>query len=149
MGLPETVKIEKVSLTCDGNVVTAKADWGIGPKEVAVLLAVRFIVDTLPDNAVWFWALNRKSQGQPSEITMAETAGLTDIIAGGGGSTLTKVGQFCAAEDFTFPYPVILLRPSQIMVEGTTGITCGAYLYYLVERVSDEDLAKLMVKDHG
>ena len=51
----------------------------------------------------------------------------------------------------TFPSPLVLIRPPRLYVRTTTmtGANLEMRLYYILRKVSDIDLAKLMVKDHA
>lgn len=156
--LPETVKVEKVGgISVGSDVESARIEWGMGKNDVVVLLAIRFIMDEVLSSTSMrmIWSLFRKSDADPpASILMADTFGNSDIVAGGGIAYPLLTGVAATlntmSEDFLFPYPMMLIRPSQFLVQGNVAsINWGAYLYYLIERVTDETLAKLMVKDHA
>lgn len=156
MQLPETIRVEKVGGASIIGITSLPIQWGMGKKEVAILLGVRFVIDELGgaiNDAYLRWALDRKSEGAPGSLLLEDTQDLTHIICGGGavGVVVVEGATFgFMTEDFIFPYPVVLIRPSQIHLESAyNGIKCGAYLYYVTQTVSDEQLAKLMVKDHA
>lgn len=149
--LPESVKIEKIGdVQAGASIMQSRIDWGLGRHHVAILLAIRVVLDAYavaPDS--WTWALYRKSEGAPADLTMPTLANLTDIIVSGGCNKLSDTGWTSKVEDFVFPYPIVLIRPSQFLFLGSVGLSYGAYMYYITQTVQDEVLAKLMVKDHG
>lgn len=156
MDLPASVKVEKVGFAAKG-LESAPIEWAMGKNEVAILLAVRFVADFMKDAADDVnirWVLDRKSDFVPDNLLLANTYMNTHFVAGGGmvAVLVTEGGLFNrTSEDFVFPYPLIMVRPSQFHVEvsGEVTVYCGAYLYYLTQRVSDEQLAGLLVKNHA
>jgi len=55
------------------------------------------------------------------------------------------------ARDITFPWPIVLIRPPRAII-GTglfTAMRVTMRLYYTLREVREEDLARLMVKDHA
>lgn len=67
-----------------------------------------------------------------------------DGVGGSGGNL---------SESFMFPYPIVLVRPPQLVMEvfNNTGDDVDILLqaYYLIEKVSKAELQEIMVKDHA
>ena len=156
--LPEIVRVARVGVTTINGMVAAPVKLAVGKDEVAVLLAVRFKIDDMSggvNDATLRWCIYRKSEGDPPEgsLITQDIQDNDDIIAGGGfyAVLVTSGAVFgTLTEDFVFPYPVVLVRPCQVLFETSyVGIQCGMYLYYLRQKIGDDDLTKLLVKDHA
>lgn len=163
IALPETVKFAKIGYVCtaDANTVDGR-DFKLmlGPKEIALLLSIRVFIDFAPiTDGEAVWALYRKSL--PAALTQDDMgatphfwAEKDDICAygcvrykgePGGGNAGNQM------DDYVFPHPLVVIRNPALWIINRQGSSFPhfAMLYYLTRTVTDEDLAKLMVKDHA
>jgi len=154
MPLPESVKVALATFVPDATVTGDTFDMNLGINEVAVMLSLYYWWKGVPAAGGNFcrMAIWRKSDEK------YDPAGLvfnrhTDIIW-----DLMEIYNFvtesvwCGGKGHViFPWPVILIRPPRLLAQValmTTPIV-SARIYYLIQKVSDEELAKLMVKDHA
>lgn len=154
--MPESVKVLTLAgRTENTQVGSTRIDWALGRNEIAIMLGIRVVFqnDIGLDNDL-NWAIFRKSEAEPPPtlILYAQQA-LSDFVAGGRIATDISgpgLNALNCSDDFLFPYPLVLIRPSQFLTESKSSLVeWVAYLYYLTQEVTDEQLAKLMVKDHA
>ena len=162
IALPESVKFAKVSF---GTTIGVNSVGGhdlklmLGPKEIALLLSFRLVCPSgLNNNFQFTWVLYRKSLPAPLTLVDIGTIGFArkdDIFAVGVLQMRTEAGSGYVGgptDDFTFPYPLVVVRNPALWIrniDGGADEPIMAILYYLVQKVTDEELAKLMVKDHA
>lgn len=155
----ESVKVALVSESfAAGNTVYAhKLPVALGDLEVVVLLGIRVVGHMgLNDSALWTWAVWRKSDRDWPHASLAGNylEQEADIVAHGtlahefltSGRTLGPV-----VDDFVFPYPLVLIRPPQWLAYSVSysGVILSAAFYYVTQKVSRDEMTRLMVKDHA
>lgn len=162
LSLPATVKVAGVSLyvPAAATVYGVKLPVHMGKNEILVVLAARFVFEptTSEHDMMILWGMWRKSEATWPHTTLSilNLAEEADIVASGGmvqassvGATGISIGTI--TEDFVFPYPLVLIRAPQILFESpdNSEFPVGLWVYYLTQRVTDDELAALMVKDHA
>lgn len=155
--LPETVKVAHWYLAVSTGVVVSRAQiqgMGIGKNEVAILLGLKWIIDSDLSgvNFVLRMALWRKSDvaWQYGNLQQLNIQYEKDIVWSMKTTRLDLNSMGKEEDTFIFPYPVVLIRKPQIIGHASlAAVTTGGFLYYVTEQVTDEQLAKLMVKDHA
>ena len=149
--LPETVKIAWAELSLDTSISGSPFPLHLGVNEVAILLSFYYhwrggsgVGDNLASVGIW-----RKTDTDPTGIFIAHT----DMIW-----TLSEGNRFIAEsvwqsgkEHVILPWPLVLIRAPRLvgLREIFTSVTVDMRLFYIIQKVSDEELAKLMVKDHA
>jgi len=164
-GVLESVKVARYGVTvnqADTDVYTEHLPVNPGPDEVIVLLGHRVVL--LPAAVTGFllgsYLIWRKTDIEWPEaaISMAGAALSDDVISGGSmcvsghDGVNTNFGTWWFNDDVIYPYPVVLTRPPQVVYQAYVneiGFDFGVLMYYLTERVSREELTRLMVKDHA
>lgn len=159
MDLPETVKwTEEHGFfgVGAGAIAGYPFDIKIGPKEVMILMGLHYwwygtlqIGDNVAHLGLW-----RKTDSDPSATVWSSGAfqdmmwhRVTCISEGAAGESVVSGD----AAEITFPYPIVLIRSPRALIEVQTviNVAWSMRLYYLLREVSNEELAKLMVKDHA
>ena len=154
IALPESVKTGKVTIYSSGAGSSDHKKLPIlpGEDEVAILLGCQF---TVVGSAASFFFRNgifKKSEEVPDLTGFAKYDPNEHWIYLQPDIQIPSVaGSRAVVWTFFFPYPVVLIRPPQfsgyaVDDTGSWRMTCLAY--YLLQNVTDEQLAKLMVKDH-
>lgn len=151
-------EVERVGgVTTGVTVERRRVNWALGENEVAELYAVRFIIqESLSSSAFnWRWMLWKKSDiaHESATLWLDELADDDDIVAGGGGgySVITQGMTYAnKVEDLYLKYPLIFVRPSQILIlTSVSGVEWGAFLYYRRVKTSRDELSRLLVKNHS
>lgn len=160
----ETVKVALAGGVTISSAKQVKIPIALGDLEVALLHKIRVVCDQSQSASAWVmnWALWRKSDADYTagkEIRVINVAEHGDFIAAGSimnqynlqGAAGLAQGRYNLSDDFTFPKPMVVIRPPQILVKtaGTSGFIFGVLLYYTTLEVSKDELARLMVKDHA
>ena len=151
LALPESVKIARVELALELALGGLPFPVNLGQDEVMVLLSLyyTFEVTATAGYDIVRFGLWRKSDVNP----VAMRTDHTDMIWETSDVRLfiTESLSFSGREHVIFPWPLILIRSPRLV--GLRAQTAGAHvdmrLYYLIQKVSDEKLAELMVKDHA
>jgi len=152
---PETVRVAKAFVAVKGittlNYATIK--MGLGEDEVALLLASKWIMQNNLASGLWAYLWKRSFPNIDDRIPArwAEDTNIIDIDQTTL-STLTEVGSY---EDkktryIQYPYPFVLIRDPQLVGYSDTDdqTLVSILLYYVIVKVTDKELAELMVKDH-
>jgi len=153
--MPESVKSMWVGIPlANPGTSDRRFDIKLGCKEVIVALAIDYswIGSPTIGTDVVAAALWRKSDTIPAG-TIWDNADSPDMVWNRT-EALNVVAESIRAgfaDHIAFPRPIALIRPPRLWVETqvVTGVTYEARLYYLIREINDEDLAKLMVKDHA
>lgn len=155
IALPETVKRAQITIFSSGAGSQDQKKLPIKPgdKEVAILLGCQFTL--VGSNISFFY---RTGIYKKSDVTPAMSGGYTDfdsnehwIYVQPDVQVPSVAGSRAIRWQFFFPYPIVLLRPPQwcgYAIDDTGGWRATCLAYYLLQKVTDEQLAKLMVKDH-
>ncbi|MBA7687601.1 hypothetical protein ES703_96065 [subsurface metagenome] len=148
--LPESVKMVRAQLSLDTSMGGVKFPIHLGDDEVAVLLSL-----------YWYWSMAatagynivqlglwRKTDTDPAAMESEHTDMIWEGVSAL--SYVTESLQLSGSEHIILPWPLILVRAPRL-VGLRIGAIAAVYmrLYYLIQKVSDEELAKLMVKDHA
>lgn len=156
--LPEQVLTAK----CGSGLLGAFAEKALlvpidlGELEIALLLAydLQFIMPPNIGNARASAYLTRETMPLDTDTgdVIARWATLKSVIIAQG--VVTNDAGNAGALDRCFyrvlPYPVILIRPPTIVVEGNNAaIALNVILWYVRQEVTRDQLAHLMVKDHA
>ncbi len=153
--MPESVKTARVGINGPVNVLSGfKFEVNIAPDEVMILLAIDYwynYVSAVGANEIQH-ALWRKSETDAPN-TIFDAGGSPDMLF----SRIDKVIQIAESlktadkEFISLPWPLILIRPPRLMCRtvAVTAFTLEWRLWYLLRKVNDVDLARLMVKDHA
>lgn len=130
-------------------------DVKLGDNEVMILKAMHYWWYGLlqPGINVGHFGLWRKTDSDPPANVWVSGA-KTDMVWHGLAGVLYAVGQSIRAtegETITFPDPLVLIRPPRLVMimELVQAVNWSMRIYYVLRKVSDEQLAKLMVKDHA
>ncbi|MBA7682112.1 hypothetical protein ES703_90458 [subsurface metagenome] len=151
ISLPESVKIARVELPLDLALSGSPFPVNMGHDEIMVLLSLYCtweMTATAGYDIVRF-GLWRKSDTDP----VAMRTDHTDMIWETSDVRLfvTESMAFSSREHIVFPHPLVLIRPPRLV--GLRVQTAGAHvdmrLYHIIRKVSSDELAKLMVKDHA
>ena len=150
VALPESVKIARAQLNLDTSLEGAKFPVYLGDDEVAVLLSIYYywsMAATAGFNVAQF-GLWRKTDTDPAAMESDHTDMIWEGVSAL--SYVTESLQLSGSEHIILPWPLILVRAPRL-VGLRIGAIAAVYmrLYYLIQKVSDEELAKLMVKDHA
>ncbi|MBA7678312.1 hypothetical protein ES703_86585 [subsurface metagenome] len=152
MALPESVKTSRVSIAADTSMGGVPFPMHLGDNEVAVLLSIWYFwygAPTAASNIVYF-GLWRKTDSDPSAMGTAHTDmlwRLSEHVLSAVGGTVRTSGK----GHVILPWPLILIRPPRLvgLRAAFASATVDMQLFYTIQKVSDEELAKLMVKDHA
>lgn len=149
--MPESVKMASARLSLDTGVTGVVFPLRLGMNEVAVLLSLYYAGYMLPTAGynVLMFGLWRKSDTDPPAMESDHTDMLWETVDSR--QYTTESLSFTVREHVIFPQPLALLRAPRLV--GTRLNTTAAYinmrLFYFNRTVSDEELARLMVKDHA
>lgn len=126
-----------------------------GEDEVALALAVEWhhhyagAAGNISWSYLWKKSHPEEFKGNSSVVNLPGNE--SDIIDTELASFTTSPSQMVKTEYRVFPYPVVLLRPLQLVsqsyVDGITHVYVS--VWYVLEKITAEALARLMVKDHG
>ena len=154
--MPESVKSVRVgvALPAAATPKSAKFEIKIGDDEVMILQAMEYSwYGTLQvgQNLVVAGLWRKSDEHPPGQI--AENAGSPDMIWNRN-EAISFVAESADAGRsgfVTFPRPLVLIRPPRLLLLTltVTAVQYEARLYYALRRVSSDDLARLMVKDHA
>lgn len=167
INIPDSVKVlvaGKEPLST--NVDTIPLKFNVGRDEIIVLLQVNVIgnVPSLHTPIHHRWAIWKKSDEEwpQDNLNITDLAKESDIIAGGEYQKtyqalgeqdgVSAAGPGVVGDKVLFPYPVIMIRNPQFLFEPVGSYQThhiGVICYYLIEKVTNETLARLMVKDHA
>ncbi|MBA7681229.1 hypothetical protein ES703_89566 [subsurface metagenome] len=152
--LPASVKVAKSSINCTNAIVYDEIPIYPGEKEVALLLATNWLlvspVANRLEGLIWKKAHPAVKANIFTQYVQEEDVidyEQTFIIS----TTAEGIWQGSIGRYKAYPQPLVLIRPPQlvtiglVMTSGIVVVTC----YYVFQRVTDEQLAKLMVKDHA
>ena len=153
--LPETVKVAKVYLAPSTTVLTyAKIPIEIGEDEVALLMAVKWISQNNVANVLtsWIWKRSYPNVDPRIPARFDEDSNVIDyeqyyrVID-------TNVGAYEGSRTryYVLPYPMVLIRSPQLVTQATvSGVSMvNLICWYVNQKVTDAQLAELMVKDHA
>ena len=166
IALPEQVRIAKnrVVIAAASTLQYEEIPMEMGEDEVALLLAYQMIFEDITPlegahyrTEAYIW---RKSQPKTyptirshwAEDSDTITFDVHDFIYQGYG---VPHPVFSKSWYKVLPYPVVLIRPPSLISYATgdpeppTGMRVYSLCWYVLQKVTDEQLAKLMVKDHG
>jgi len=149
--LPESVKIARARLSLDVSLAGVPFPLNLGTNEVAILLSFYyhwFGVATAAANTIYM-GIWKKTDTNPPVISTSHTDMIWNLI-----ETLTFVTESLkqsGKEHVILPQPLVLVRAPRLVGfhASFTSATLEMRLFYRIQRVSDEELAKLMVKDHA
>lgn len=153
--LPETIKsIIAVYSAIEAVKVGKRFELALGPNEVMVVLAIdyNFHGTVAAGNNVIRWGLWRKTDALPAGSIHA-LAGSQDMIFSRISSAEFVTESLASSGDgfITLPWPLVLIRPPQLLYRTSDYATMSLMvrLWYVLHEVSNDELAKLMVKDHA
>jgi len=149
--LPETVKIARADLAGVTALVGTPFPMNLGVNEVAILLSFYWSAIGTPvaGTNLGYIGLWRKTDADPAAIMVVHTDMIWSLRV-----QILHVAETVRSswhEHVILPWPLILIRaPRLIGLSDTfTAVTIQMRLFYTIQKVSDEELAKLMVKDHA
>lgn len=151
IALPESVKIARAGLPLALTLEGLPFPVNLGQNEVMVLLSLyyTFEITVTVGFCTTRFGLWRKTDTNPAAMQTDHT----DMIweTGDARVYVNESTESSDREHVIFPWPLILIRPPRLV-----GLRIQAdashvdmRLYYLIQKVSDEKLAELMVKDHA
>lgn len=152
--MPESVKVARVGFTPGGTLGGETFPMIMGDDEVVVLMSLDYwwrgtlaAGENRVEMGLW-----RKSDeaNDPPLVPFIEH---TDMIWGTVVSIdfTTESHANSGKDHIVFPWPMVLIRPPRFLarVLVLTGSLIEARLYYHTRKVTDIELARLMVKDHA
>lgn len=150
----DRLRVAKASIDCTNALVYSQIPILPGEDEVALLLATNWLLVNTVANRIeaLIW---RKAHPATKGNIFAQFVIEEDVIDYEQNfmvsTTAAGEWQGTVARYKVYPQPLVLIRPPQLVTVGLVGtsglvvVTC----YYTLQRVTDEQLAKLMVKDHA
>jgi hypothetical protein len=160
ISVPQQVSVARVEvLAAASNTLEGyEIPMGLGEKQVAIVLASKLCIragDGTDSNRIW---LIRKSEENISTVatwpneagTWQQDPSVFDHLKAFR-TALTSVGinDKIDREYKVYPYPVVLIRNPTMVIYGAQGRAFTAILWYMLEDVTNAELAQLMVKDHA
>lgn len=149
IALPETVKVAKCSVvnTGVGTIHYTEIPIKPGEDEVALLLASKWLSYNVAANYNHGLIWKKSAPKTDAGIFASQSEDIIDRMLH---ANLAVPDQISQIEYTVYPYPVVLLRAPQLVSYGTTDGNGVFYLFcwYVIQKVTDKALAKLMVKDH-
>lgn len=159
MALPETIKVAKcgypAGVPAGPGLTYIPVPVQMGPQEVALLHALQWIIATAAPNAdslqSVLWRKSLPAQKANLLTTWREDTDVIDYYATenywgsdvGYGDPYKQIYK-------VLPRPLLLIRPPQLVaVSATANTSVNLWLWYTVITVTDEELARLMIKDHA
>ena len=151
--LPESVKVARAGMSVALTLEGTPFPMHLGDNEVAILLSLYYW---------WYGALGagsnnagmglwRKTDSDPpgGDLLTDHTDMLWNIIESVEFVTESVVAS--GKDHIIFPWPLVLIRPPRLMtwMQVFASLRVEVRLFYLIQEISDEELAKLMVKDHA
>lgn len=160
LSLPQQVIIARRAIAIVGasTLEAYEIPLGLGEDEVAIVLAAKLAHRGASTAHVQQWLSRRSTKKIPTDLTWANEAGswqddgsVFDWFASFKTEhTAVGVENRSCEEYKVYPYPIVLIRdPSMLVFSNMATVLCTVILYYLIEKVTNEQLAKLMVKDHA
>lgn len=160
--LPQQMKICSVCVELDtmANTKSEKFPITIAEDEVMLLYASKFIPHRAISPMGGFRVgscLYRKTENVPVAVDFLNHEGewkddkaVIDawFVLGSNLSTAESVSPLNTQYQ-VYPEPIALIRIPTFLYIGTTGTTASLSLWYRTVKVSDKDLAELMMKDHA
>ena len=151
MGLPETVKISRQELVSVTTKVGTPFPMNLGPNEVIVLLSFYWnIIGSMNAGVnIGYMGLWRKTDSNPPAMVTGHTDMIWSIRVQNYFTTESVISSW--NEHVILPWPLVLIRPPRLIGLATvmTGVSMEMRLFHIIQEVTDEELAKLMVKDHA
>ncbi len=153
--MPESVKSVRVGTNAVQAVMKGfKFEVLIAPDEVMILLAIDYwyhqanaVGVNIVEIGLW-----RKSDTD-CHNTIFDGCSSPDMVFSRMTSDLAVAESIKMGDSafITLPWPLVLIRPPRLMLKTTniTALLLDFRLWYLLRKVNDVDLAKLMVKDHA
>lgn len=147
----ESLKTVLNFIVPSGAVKGVKFDINLGNNEVIILEALYYSHNMVPAvgmNATSL-GLYRKSEKLPVTIFSNNDSDLIwsnkDV-----GKFVVETMKVSWSEMIYFPLGFTLIRPPQLLGQFTGGASDGIMmrLYYRIKKISDAEMAKLMLKDH-
>lgn len=149
--LPETVKIARVGLSATTNFEGDRAPINLGRDEVVLLMSLYYWWSAFlsaGENIINIGLWKRTDTDPPAVLTDH-----TDLIW----STrhvkkfVTESVSASGNELIHFPKPLILIRPPRVIASRAiaTSATVDVRLFYQILKVSKDQMAMLMMKDHA
>lgn len=166
MGLPDTVKIAKAYKKLAATTEYEDFEIELGMNEVAVILASQFNVHQATGNNAevdaWIWQRTFPSE-VPTDWSDADVPGwiedsrVIDYFKWGrhytiAGATYGFESNIANNYYKVYPYPQVCVRSPQLVTlcnNASALVKLSCMIWYLIEKVSDKELAKLMVKNHA
>lgn len=155
--LPETLKVAKCGYPTgvpSANPVYIPVPIQIGPMEVALLHASQWIIATVAPNSdslqSVLWRKSAPATKATILTTWREDTDVIDYYAISNEWT-TAVGYSDSYKQMykNFPHPLVIIRPPQLVAQSVAAQTSvNLWLWYTTRRVSEAQMAELMVKDH-
>lgn len=147
--LPESVKVAKVKRPITSASTLYYDEIPIKPNldEIALLLGIKWIVYNSGANTV-YCLLWKKSAPKTDSLILTSNFYSEDVIDY---HLIAVAGVNSDVKQYALPYPLVLLRCPQLVTYASVGSTTGTVTvvcWYVTQKVSKEELARLMVKDH-
>lgn len=126
-----------------------------GDDEVALVLAVEWHhhYAGAAGNLTWsyLWKKSYPAEFKGNSTIVNLPGNESDIIDTELASFAVSPSQMIKTEYRVFPYPVVVLRPLQLVSQSYVDAITHVYVsvWYVFQKVTEESLARLMVKDHG
>lgn len=161
ISIPEQVKIARleVKLTKSNSLEAHEIPIGIGKGEIAIVLASYFEVrqSASSSSGAKCWLYKKSEEHVPTVSGWDDEGGgwqrdeaVFDTF-NGQQIVLSSVGVFDKIERLykVYPYPLALIRDPSLLANGTQTLPVTVLLWYMLQKVTDAELAQLMVKDHA
>ena len=151
--LPESVK------TCRTGIETTTSKTGspfpmtLGTDEIAILLSFYYWwrgVVAAGNNVINIGLWRKTDTDSPSAgLTIDHTDMVWNLCENI--NFVTESVKQSGKEHVILPYPLVLIRAPRLEAYRSTftAVAVEMRLFYFIEKVTDEELAKLMVKDHA
>lgn len=151
--LIESVKVSRAFvINTAAEQIAAKFKINMGRNEVVILLAYYLQVVFSAAAQTIFGGIYRKSEVVDSDPGTTEAVEDENWVhwASWAAGLAAFTGNTTQKEYFQLPYPMVLIRPPQLVMDNqqAASVSMNGTLYYVTERLSDIEIAKLMVKDH-
>ena len=152
VALPESVKIARVGFSLGTAIEGERFPIHLGDNEVAILLSIYYCWYTMATAGynVMQVGLWRKTDTNPPAMESDHTDMIWEWTDARQFAAATSM-QFSGQDHIILPWPLILIRAPRLvgLRMNVTTAYINMRLYYLVQKISDEKLAELMVKDHA
>ena len=159
LSISERLKVAIATASLATGVWAVKFPIVLAKNEVLLLHSVKHIVNR---TAAGGWEsrafLYRKTENVPATSAWsahhggawANDASIIDSWFYVGNSVRTAEGLTPETIEYqNYSIPMLLIRPPSLLTYGTPGTTVSIELWYTTKKISDKDLAELMMKDHA